>query len=207
MLRAKVQKMTMNEQSNSEFQLGVNQRTRIVMLFSPVGMAFLIVYAYVSFLDPDTRWYGYVLSVIFGIVTANLFLLRNPKRVQLAANTLAALGIPVLIPWLFNGGPLGHGFFWSLVWIAWCFLLSGRRWASYLLGLFFSFVGVCAILHQQGVIAIAYSGYEIIQLFFMYAFTVALFYVYDTQATAFENLAYRAVDKLVEQEAKAKKRT
>lgn len=186
-----------------DYEMGNRRRVQIVKWFSLPGMAFLLVYSYVSFLTPDTVFYAYILLTILFVLISNLiFLSQKPDSVKTAANVLAFLGIPVLIPWLFLGGPLGAGFYWAIVYIPWCFLLAGKRWGTIWLAVIYGFTAVFAVLQQLGLATIAYTGLEILQIFFMAGFSISLFYVYIGQATIFEKLAYKAIDALVDKQSK-----
>lgn len=178
------------------YELGDSQRVRLVKLFTPVAIAFLVVYIVVAFRDTATVWYGYLLSFTLIAVLFNLFFLWGIKRANVAAHILVFLGMPVLLPWIVTGGPLGHGFYWGLVYIVWAFLLVGKRYSSIWIGLFF--IGALLLITSGDNlgISVTVSAWEFIQFGFMATVTYVLLALYDRQSAFFETLALKAVDKL-----------
>ena len=181
---------------SASYQLGVRRRAAIVSTFTPLSVIFTIVYSIVTFQDPSLTWYGYILLAAFILLVVNIPLARMTGNITRATHFLVFLGYPVVLPWLITGGPLREGFFWTIPYIAWAFLLVGKKWATIWLTGYFALSTLILILGSLGYFHVAYSWIEFAQIAFMSATTAAFIYIYDQQSSFFEKLAYKALDTL-----------
>lgn len=171
-------------------------RKEVVKVFLPVSIFLLLGYAVFSFFDPKTYWQGYLMIADMLVVLSAYPLLKATKNVNIVANLLVFLALPIQLPWLVTGGYFGHGFFWTVAWVPWAFLLVGRKqgvfWVSTLVFASLVLIG----LNVLGIVPIAYSFLELVQIFAMLFVATFLMYKYDAQREFFEELSFRAIEKL-----------
>lgn len=159
--------------------LNRTMQQKVVLKFWPIAVLFFLVFIPISFFVTEDYLAGWFLlcSFVFFILTM-LFYLRT-KNFHLITNMLASLGIPVLSPWLITGGPNEAGFWWSLVYVVWAFLVTDKKSAIYWLSAHFVISFSIVLLSQFHILTIAYSVYELLNVLFAYCLTFVLIFFFD----------------------------
>jgi signal transduction histidine kinase len=145
----------------------------------PVAAIFFSVYIFASFFILKDYLSGWILSVTFLFFITTMVIYHRKKNVGLVSNLFASLGLPTLLPWLVTGGPASEGFWWSLTYVVWAFFVSNKKAAIFWLSTFLFLAVFMVILSFNGVLKIAYSTSELINLLFAYIITFILVYFFD----------------------------
>lgn len=143
-------------------------KQKVIMTFWPIAVVFFCVFTPISFFVSHDYFAGWFLLSTFLFFGISMFIYTRTKNVVLITHMLCSLGIPVLIPWLLTGGPANSGFWWSLVYIIWAFLIAGKRIAIvWLTAHLIISVGV-VVLSKYGYVKIAYDVSELLNILFAY---------------------------------------
>jgi hypothetical protein len=90
-------------------------KNRLIIKIWPLSVVFLAIYTPYSFFISNDILSGWLqLGAFLALVLTLLFYFKT-KNILIVGNVLAAIGIPVLIPWLVSGGPSGAGLWWTLL--------------------------------------------------------------------------------------------
>jgi light-regulated signal transduction histidine kinase (bacteriophytochrome) len=109
---------------------------------------------------------------------------------------LPAIGMLTLMPWLFTGGPAQEGFWWSIVYVVGVFLVTTRPWAIAWLSFYLFFTFVSVLFSQQGIIAIAYTIPELLNMLFVFLVTFIFVYLFTNVRDHYLQLANKRAEEL-----------
>jgi len=142
----------------------------------PVATVFFIFFIFFSFFVYKSFTEGWILLGSFLLFIITIIINFRTKNNWLVGNALASLGIPVILPWLVTGGPAGVGFWWSLVYVVWAFIVTRRMEALCWLLVYLVFSGLIVVFSRYGIVPVAYSLPVLLNLLFAYLITTI--YVY-----------------------------
>lgn len=149
-------------------------KQKVITYIWPAASSFFVGYILLSFFVSKSFVTGWILVANFVIFIVIMLIYFKTKKIWLASNALAAIGIPVLLPWLISGGPAGVGFWWSLVYVIWAFIVTSKKTAIFWLMLHLGFSVVIVALSFKGFFTIAYSADTLLNL--LYAYIIAILY-------------------------------
>lgn len=171
-------------------------KQKVIMTFWPIAVVFFSVFIPISFFVSHDYFAGWFLLSTFLFFGISMFIYRRTKNVTLITHMLCTLGIPVLIPWLITGGPANSGFWWSLVYIIWAFLIAGKKIAMIWLIFHLLFSVTIVIFAQYDYIEIAYSVSELLNVFFAYIVIFILVYLFNNIREHYFILSHRRAEEL-----------
>lgn len=151
-------------------------KQKVITYIWPVAASFFIAYTLLSFFVLHEYVTGWILFINFLVFLAAMFVYFKTKNVSLGGHILASIGIPVLLPWLVTGGPGNVGFWWSLVYVIWTFIVVSKKQAVFWLSLHLVIASVIVVLSEKDFFKIAYSIPTLLNL--LYAYIVATLYTY-----------------------------
>lgn len=151
-------------------------KQRVIKYIWPISSSFFIGYILLSFFVTHHIITGWILVANFLFFIVTLLIYFKTQNVKIVGNTLATIGMPVLLPWLFDGGPSGSAFWWSLVYVVWAFIVANKKTALFLLLLHLFLTAVIVILSHIGLYKIAYSTPTLLN--FAFAYLTEVLYVY-----------------------------
>lgn len=164
-------------------------KRNVVIKFWPIAVAFFTVFIPVSFLYSKDHLSGWILTGTFLFFIIAMMIYLKTKNIKIVTNMLALLGIPALLPWLITGGPTDAGFWWSLVYVIWVFLVTNKKSAIFWLSTFLMMAITIVLLSYKGVLTIAYTPPELLNLLFAYLMTFALVYLFNMVLEHFFEIA------------------
>lgn len=166
----------------------------IVLLFLPIAFLFFGVFVPVSFFILHDYIAGWIhLATLLVLFSAVIVYFRT-KNTRITTNMLASLGVPVLIPWLITGGPSNAGYWWSLVYVVWAFFVTDRKSAFFWLGLHLVLSVIVVVLSGTGVLEIAYSSAELLNILFAYVVTLSLVILFERARNYYTLLSARELE-------------
>jgi len=154
-------------------------KKKVIRTFWPIAVVFFSVFIPISFFVSHDYFAGWFLLCTFCFFGISMFIYAKTKNVVLITHMLCSLGIPVLIPWLLTGGPAQSGFWWSLVYIIWAFLIAGKKIAIIWLSFHLVLSVIVVILSQFSIIEIAYTTSELLNVLFAYVVIFILVYLFN----------------------------
>ncbi len=171
-------------------------RRRVVLLYWPVALIFFVVYIPISFFvlkDTLSGWMQISAFIAFGVSMIFYF---KTKKVLIICNVLAVIGIPVLLPWIIDGGPANSGAWWSLAYVIWVFFITEKKWAYIWLSLYLFLVIILVLISYSGYITIAYEPFELFNLLFAFLITCVLVYFSNMIRDYYFQLSTKQLDEL-----------
>lgn len=151
-------------------------KQKVIAYIWPVAASFFVAYILLSFFISKDYLTGWILLINFLVFSVVMIAYFKTKNVGLASNALAAIGIPVLLPWLINGGPAGVGFWWSIVYVIWAFIVTIKKTAIFWLLTHLVLSAIIVLLSFKGYVSVAYPMPILLNL--LYAYIIATLYVY-----------------------------
>lgn len=151
-------------------------KQKVVNYIWPIAASFFVGYILLSFFVTKEFSTGWILLANFLIFLVIMMIYFKTKNVWLASNALAFIGIPVLLPWIISGGPGGVGFWWSLVYVVWAFIVTQKKPAIFWLAIHLALSVIIILLSFQGIVTLAYPISTLLNL--LYAYIIEILYVY-----------------------------
>lgn len=173
-------------------------RQQTVAKFWPVAAVVLIVYILIAFFILNDYLNGWIQSVNLLILIVGAPLCLKTKKILLACNLLALLGLITIIPMIFTGGPGGSGFWLSITYVVGAFLITTKKWAIFWLSLYFFITATIVILSLNGLVKIAYEIPELLNLLFIFVITFIFIYLFNQVRERYLHIAEKQAAKLVE---------
>jgi signal transduction histidine kinase len=169
-------------------------KQQIIIKFSPVAVVFFCVFIPVDFFISKDYLSGWFLSGTFVFFILSMLVYVKTKNVKHISNMLATLGIPVLIPWLITGGPFGNGFWWSVVYVVWAFCVANQKSAIFWLSLHIVLSAVVAVFSHIGIVKIAYSIPQLLNVLFAFVVTFTLVFLFNRVLLYYLRLAHERAE-------------
>lgn len=171
-------------------------RQEVIVKFWPVAAFVLVIFVSLDFFVLKDYLVGWIHlgNLLFLILSMPLIL--KSKNVVLASNILPLLGLLTLMPFIFTGGPANTGFWWSIVYVIGCFLVTDKKWAIIWLTLYFSLTIVIMSFSIIGIVKIAYSIPELLNLLFAYIITFIFVYLFNQVREYYLQLANNKAEEL-----------
>lgn len=175
---------------NKETQNTVDALRRdVIIKFLPVAALVLIVFILMDFFIFYDLIIGLIHSASLILLVVLIPYINKTDNIVLASNILPALGFISIMPWLFTGGLLKIGFWWSIVYVVGVFLVTEKKWAIFWLTFYFLFSSVVVVLSLGGFVEIAYNLPELLNLFFAFIITFVFIYVFNQVREHYMDLA------------------
>jgi PAS domain S-box-containing protein len=169
----------------------------IVKKVIPLAIIFLCVYTPYSFFisnDPVSGW-SELISLVILVLSLHSF---RQENTHIVSNFLIGVGFPVLIPWIFSGGPSGHALWWSPVYSLWVsYFAFGKRYFTWM-GLYAGVMGMIAFASHSGMFTIAYSDMELLNILFATTISTFLIHFYEKIRSYYEHLSKMEAQKTIE---------
>src|SRR5262245_29358261 len=107
-----------------EINRTITLKRRVVLLFLPIAVLAVTIFTFVSFFILKDYILGW--EQVFGLLVllAAVPVCLKFKKVVLAGNVLAFLGMLIIMPWLITGGLANIGFMWSIVYVVGAFFVT-----------------------------------------------------------------------------------
>ena len=153
-------------------------KQQAVLKLWPVAAVVVSVFICISFYLED-YYSGLLQSIGLIILLFAVYVHSKSKNTWLISNILASLGLPVIMPWIITGGSEGTGLWFSIPYVCWVFFLNKKKSAILWLSVYASVAGVIAYLSSKGVVNIAYTHVELVNMFLVYVLTFVLLYLFD----------------------------
>jgi signal transduction histidine kinase len=170
-------------------------RERVIIKFWPLASLVLIIFILLSFISKDyiSGWI-HLVNLLF--INVSIFICLKAKKILLACNTLAAIGLITIMTFLFTGGPANTGFWWSIVYVVGVFLVTSKKWAVFWLLLYVIITLSIIGLSLGGVVTIAYAVPELLHLLFVFIITFAFVYYFNQVCEYYLRLANKRAEEL-----------
>ena len=161
--------------TNKDYSL----KKQAVLKLWPVAALVMSVFIPVSFYVKD--YYSGVLQCIsLAILLISVYLHSKSKaNTRLISNILASLGLTVILPWIISGGADGTGLWFSIPYVCWVFFLNKRKPAIFWLSMYVVAAAIIVFLSTKGMVKIAYSHTELLNMLLIYILTFVLLYLFD----------------------------
>jgi PAS domain S-box-containing protein len=154
-------------------------KQQAVLKLWPVAAIVVSCFIVVSFYLND-YYSGILQCVSLVILLLAVYIHSRSKNTWLISNILAALGFPVIMPWIFTGGSERTGLWFSIPYVCWVFFLNKKRSTIFWLSVYALTAAVIAYLSYKHIVTIAYSHAELLNMFLIYLLTFILLYLFDT---------------------------
>jgi signal transduction histidine kinase len=171
-------------------------RERVLNKFWPLASIVLIVFILESFFISKDYVTGWIHSANLLVLTASLWLLLKRKKILLACNMLAVIGMITILTFIFTGGPANAGFWWSIVYVIGVFLVTTKKWAIFWLSLYVLLTLVIVGLSLKGIVTIKYSIPELGHLLFVFVAAFAFVYYFNWVCEYYIQLANKRAEEL-----------
>lgn len=147
--------------------------------FWPIACLVLAVYIPVSFVYLEDYLTGYIHCANFVLLNTMMPYCLRYNKILLASNSLGAIGMLTILPWIFTGGPADTGYWLSITYVVGVFLVTTKRSAIFWLSFYLLASIAIAILAHLGFFKLAYSIDELINLWFIYVITFVFIYLFN----------------------------
>jgi len=172
--------------------------------FWPLAALVLLAYSFVSFYFLDDYISGYIQLINLVLLSVIMPLCIRANKILLASNLLAGIGMMILMPLMFTGGPGNTGFWLSITYVIGAFLVTTKRWAIFWLTFYLLTSISIALLSLQGYFKLAYDFPELINLWFIYVVTFVFIYFFNQVRERYMELSQQELNERVKVEQKFK---
>lgn len=172
--------------------------------FWPIGGIVIVAYSLASFflLNDYISGFIHVFNLIVLVITMPIAIKYN--KILFASNALAGIGMFVVLPMIFSGGPGGTGYWLSITYVVGVFLVTTKKSAIFWLSFFLLTSIVIAFLASKGIFKIAYTFSELLNLWFIYIITFVFVYLFNQVRERYIELSYKELNEKKKVEAKFK---
>lgn len=161
----------------------------IVKRVFPLSIVFLGVYTPYSFfiLQDVVAGWSELAALVLLVLSVHFYF--KPENTLFICNFMIAAGFPVLLPWLFSGGPSGHALWWSPIFALWVsFYTSGKHYFLWM-GSYLAIMIVLTGLSGLGYFSIAYTYSELLNILFATVICSLLIHYYEQIRRFYEELS------------------
>ena len=173
-------------------------RHEVIVKFWPVAALVLIVFVSLDFFVLEDYLIGWIHFVNLLFLVVSMPLILKSKNIVLASNILPLLGLLTLMPWIFTGGPANSGFWWSVVYVIGCFLVTDKKWAILWLALYFAITLLIMAFSIGGFVKLAYSNSELLNILFAYVIAFIFVYLFNQVREYYLQLANNKAEELAQ---------
>jgi signal transduction histidine kinase len=171
-------------------------RERVIIKFWPLASLVLVIFILESFFISKNYLSGSIHLANLLFITVSIFICLRAKKVLLACNLLAAIGMITIMTFLFTGGPANTGFWWSIVYVVGVFLVTSKKWAIFWLSLYVVATLTIAGLSLAGAVTLAYAIPELLHLLIVFIITFAFVYYFNQVCEYYLGLANKRAEEL-----------
>lgn len=169
----------------------------IVKRVFPLSIVFLGVYTPYSFfiLNDIVAGWSELAALVLLLLSAHFYF--KPENTLFICNFMIAAGFPVLIPWLFSGGPAAHALWWSPIFALWVsFYASGKHYFLWM-GAYVAIMIALSVLSVFGYFRIAYTYSELLNILFATVICSLLIHYYEQIRRFYEELSKAEALKII----------
>lgn len=154
-------------------------KQQAVVKLWPVAVVVVSSFIIISFYLKD-YYSGLLQGVSLIILLSAIYVHSKTRNTWLISNILASLGLTVIMPWIFTGGSERTGLWFSIPYVCWVFFLNKKMSTIFWLSLFAVVAALIDYLSTKGIVRIAYTHVELLNMFLVYVLTFVLLYLFDT---------------------------
>ena len=153
-------------------------KQQAVLKLWPVALIVVGLFIFVSFYRGD-YYVGILQSLSLFVLLLSVYIHSKSNNTWLIANILASLGITIILPFIVTGGASGTGLWFSIPYVCWVFFLNEKGPSVFWLTVYALVGAFIAFLAYLGMIAIAYTAGQLLNMLFIYIITFVLLYLFD----------------------------
>jgi PAS domain S-box-containing protein len=153
-------------------------KTQAVLKLWPVAVIVVVSFITISFYLED-YYSGWLQSISLLVLLLAVYVHYRSKNTWLISNILASLGLTVILPWIFTGGVAKTGLWFSIPYICWVFFLNRKQSTLFWLSVYVIAAGVITYLSTKGIVTIAYTPIELLNMLLVYVLTFVLLFLFD----------------------------
>jgi PAS domain S-box-containing protein len=170
----------------------------VVKKVFPLSLTFLCIYTPYSFFFIHDYLAGWSLlgAIVVHILCVSYYF--KPENTKLICNVLIGLGFPVLLPWLFTGGPSGHALWWSPIYALWVSYFATKKKFITWMSFYVLTVVTLVVFAEYGFFTIAYQLSELLNILFGTIISSLLIYFYEEIRHYYEQLSKQEALKILE---------
>lgn len=172
-------------------------RHEVIAKFWPVAAFVLVIFVCLDIFQKDYLLAGVHVANLLVLCISMPFILKT-NNIVLASNILPLLGMLTIMPWIFTGGPANTGFWWSIVYVIGCFLVTDKKWAIFWLALYFAIVLLIMAISMNGLVKIAYSIPQLLNLLFAYCIAFIFVFLFNQVREYYLELANNKAEELAQ---------
>lgn len=172
--------------------------------FWPIGGLVVVTYSLASFFLLHDYITGYIEAFILLVLVISMPLAIKHNKILFASNVLAAIGMSVILPMIFSGGPAGTGYWLSITYVVGVFLVTTKKSAIFWLSFYLLTSVFISFLASKGIVKIAYTFYELLNLWLIYIITFVFVYFFNQVREKYIELSYQELNEKRKVEAKFK---
>lgn len=179
-------------------------KKQTLVRFWPFASFIVSVYILVSVFILHDYFTAYIHSFNLLLLLVMMPICIRHNKILLASNTLAAVGMLTIFPWLFTGGLEGTGFWLSITYVVGAFLVTTKRSAIFWISFYLLSSMLIASLAFLGFFKIAYTPMQLANLWFIYVITFVFVYLFNEVREHYVQLSYKELNEKLKAEEKFK---
>lgn len=172
--------------------------------FWPLAVLVVIAYCFIAFFVSEDYIVGFIqlVNLVLLLIIMPVCIRRN--KILFASNALAGIGMVILMPMLFTGGPGETGFWLSITYVVGAFLVTSKKSAIFWISFYLLTSVVIALLSLKGIVHIAYKMPELLNLWFIYIVTFVFIYFFNQVREHYVELSEQELNERIKVEEKFK---